>query len=147
MMRILLTILFLSQLLFGFKVGDVIPKALQKTLHLENEKITIVDFFASWCHACEKELPQLNALKLDANHTIMIGIDIDTDITKAKAFQEKLQLNFPCINDSDQSLVKAFNPIAMPSLYYIQHGKILKIITGAKEDIGALILEDLKSFR
>jgi len=89
----------------------------------EDEKITIVDFFASWCHACQKELPALNSLKLDTNHTIMIGIYIDTDIKRAKAFQEKLQLHFPCINDCSQSLVKAFNPIAIPSLYYIQHGK------------------------
>ena len=146
-MRILFTIILLSPLLFGFKVGEILPQKLQNTLNLENDKITLVHFFASWCHSCEKELPMLNSLPLDSHHTIMIGIDIDTDITKAKKFQEKLQLHFPLINDTNQEIVKAFNPVAMPALYYVKEGKILKIISGAKKEILHIIEEDLKSFR
>jgi thiol-disulfide isomerase/thioredoxin len=144
-MRILWSLLLLSSFLLGFKVGEKLPPSLQQKLQLQENHVTIIDFFASWCHSCKKELPLLQKLYHDNPHISLIGIDIDKDSKKGVAFQKKLKLNFPIINDTNHTIVKAFNPIAMPSLYYIKEGKILKIVTGAKADIATLIQKDLQS--
>lgn len=53
-------------------------------------------------------------------------------------------MNFRVINDSDNAIVKAFNPKAMPAVFYIKEGKVEKVIYGAVESIDKIILQDIK---
>jgi hypothetical protein len=41
-------------------------------------------------------------------------------------------------------IISEFNPLGMPTLYYIKNKKIIKIITGAVHGIDEQILNDLK---
>ena len=143
-MRIVWIMTFLAPMLFGYGVGDKVPPSVQKSMAFPDGKIIIVDFFASWCHACEKELVLLEKMPLDASNVIMIGVDIDKDVSKGKAFQKKLSLSFHVINDNQQTLVKAFNPIAMPALYIIKDNQIQMIITGARDNIDHVIQKALQ---
>lgn len=149
-MRFLILTLFLSSLLFSYQEGDTISQDMQNKLNIKKDKIYIVDFFASWCKSCKKEIPYISKVdqKIDASQVEIIGIDADKDIEKAKAFQKALKaknaLTFRVINDTDNSIIKEFNPIGMPALYYIQNNKVVHVIFGAVDNIDEIILDDLK---
>lgn len=53
---------FLSSPVFAYQVGDTLPPATQKQLHLDDQQVAIVDFFAQWCVSCRAELPEVNTL-------------------------------------------------------------------------------------
>lgn len=146
-MKICMVLLFISSWLVAFKVGDTLPQTLQEKLHLANNKVTIIDFFASWCPSCQKELPALEALHQKEKSIVLIGIDIDKDIHKAISFQKSLHLSFPIFNDTNHTLAEAFAPIAMPALYYIKKGKVHKILIGAKADIVQEINKDIQALQ
>ncbi len=149
-MKFITLFLLLSSLLFSYQKGDTINQEMQKTLEMQKDKIYIVDFFASWCNSCEKEIPYISKVhqKIDVNRVEIIGIDVDKDIKKAKAFQENLKskndLTFRVINDPQNSIIKEFKPIGMPALFYVKDFKIVDIIYGAVDNIDEVILADLK---
>lgn len=149
-MRFIILTLFLSSLLFSYQEGDTISKNIQTKLNIKEDKIYIIDFFASWCKSCKKEMPYISKVhqKIDSNKVEIIGIDVDKDIEKGKAFQKELKsknaLTFRVINDPQNNIVKEFNPIGMPALFYIQNNKVVHVIYGAVDNIDQIILGDLK---
>ena len=149
MKLITLTLLFCS-LLFSYQEGDTLSLKMQNSLNLQKDKIYIVDFFASWCNSCEKEIPYISKVseRVDPAKVEVIGIDVDKNIEKAKAFQKELKsknsLSFRVINDPKNNIIKEFKPIGMPALFYIKDAKVLKVIYGAVDNIDEVIFEDLK---
>ncbi len=149
-MRFLILILFLSSLLFSYQVGDTISPNIQNRLNIKDNKIYIIDFFASWCGSCEKEIPYISKVhqKINSAKVEIIGIDVDKDIQKAKTFQKELKsqnaLTFRVINDPQNNIIKEFKPIGMPALFYIQNMKVAHVIYGAIDNIDRVILDDLK---
>ncbi len=149
-MRILTLMLLLYSLAFSYQKGDTLSEDIQKKLDIKADKIYIIDFFASWCPSCEKEMPYISKVneKIDKTKIKIIGIGVDEDIKKGQKFQKKLkdrgELNFQVIDDPKNLIIKEFNPIGMPALFYIKDKKVVKTIFGAVDDIDKIILSDLK---
>lgn len=150
-MKELVLFSMLTVSLFAYQKGDTVDIALQKHLDMKTDKIYIIDFFASWCTSCKKEIPLISKVntRLDKDHIEIIGIDVDKDEKKAVVFQEKLtsegKLNFRVINDPMNLIVAKFNPIGMPALYYIKDGRVVNIIYGAVDNIDQKIILDMEN--
>ena len=150
-MKVLVMSLLFSVLLLGYEKGDQVSDTMVKHLGLSGEKVYIIDFFASWCGSCKKELPLISKLnsQIDKSKVEIIGIDADKDMKKAQKFQAELKakghLDFKVVNDPQNLVIAEFNPIGMPSLYYVKEGKVVGMITGAVDDIDQQILNDLKA--
>jgi len=145
-MKIITFFLLLIHSVYAYEVGSSLDEKVITTLELKNNKIYIIDFFASWCASCEKEIPDLNTFNttLDSSKYTLIGVDIDKDIQSAKAFQEALHVNFKVINDSKQDIVSKFKPLGMPSLYIVKDTKVVHVIVGAKDNIAQELTSYLK---
>jgi len=125
--------------------GDSLPKALADKLALDPEKITMVDFFASWCVSCRIELPEVDHLSkiLKGESVEFVGIQVDEDAEVGAKFLKEIALSFRVVDDQNQQVIGVFEPIGMPALYYIQHNKVLGIRFGAIPQIGEVIKQDL----
>ena len=149
-MRLLTTLLLFSSLLFSYQKGDVVSQDIQDKLNIKENKIYIIDFFASWCASCKKEMPYLSKINdtINKEKVEIIGIDVDEDIKKGQSFQKELKdankLNFKVIDDPKSEIIKAFNPVGMPALFFIKNDKVADSILGAKDDIDKIILNELK---
>lgn len=141
---ILLTIFSLSVTSNAYEVGDTIDEKIASKINL-GEGITVVDFFASWCVSCKKELPLINNLSHELNSKVVkfVGIDTDENVEEGKAFQENLKLDFFIFNDNKQEIVQKFNPIGMPAIYYIKNKKVVKVLFGAVDHIDTVIKKDI----
>ena len=147
--KILFTLFISTIALMALDSGDTLPQLATKKLSLQNDKVYIIDFFASWCHSCEKELPLINKLNsaIDKNTTEIIGVDVDKNIEDGKKFQEELALNFKVVNDTNNEIIGTFNPVGMPSVFIVKNGKIIAVIVGAKDNIDSYILDGLKDLK
>lgn len=149
-MRVITILLLLSSLLFSYQKGDTLRQDIQDQLNITKDKIYIIDFFASWCASCKKEIPYLSKINstINKDKIEIIGIDVDEDIKKGQSFQKELKdankLNFKVIDDPKSEIIKEFNPIGMPALFFIKDSKITGSIIGAKDDIDKIILNKLK---
>jgi len=149
-MKIAIIGLALLTNLYAYEKGDLISDALATHIGCTEDKVYVIDFFASWCSSCKKEIPLLSKLntKIDKTKVEIIGIDVDKKIQHGLKFQKELQqankLNFKVINDPQNMVISEFAPIGMPTLYYVKNKKIVRIITGAVDNIDKVVLKELK---
>lgn len=141
---------FLLTNIIAYDKGDIINDSIASHLGCTESKVYVIDFFASWCSSCKKEIPLLSKANavIDSSKVEIIGIDVDKDVNTGIKFQNKLKdenkLNFRVINDPQNLIISGFAPIGMPTLYYVKNKKIVGIITGAVDDIDERIINDLK---
>lgn len=95
-------------------------------------KITIIDFWASWCGPCRQEMPSMLELygKYKDKGLGIVGISLDEDSDAWKAATQ--QLNIPWVQMSDlrgwdNAVAKHFCVTSIPHTIVVdQKGKILK---------------------
>ena len=75
-------------------------------------KIVVLQFTASWCSVCRKEMPFLEEevwQKYKDEDFMLIGVDYDEPIDKVIAFTEKMQTTYPMALDPDGEIFLKFS--------------------------------------
>ncbi|MBV1871428.1 MAG: TlpA family protein disulfide reductase [Gammaproteobacteria bacterium] len=133
---------------YSYEVGDRLDEDVIKQLNLPEGKVGVIDFFASWCESCTKEIPEIKKFITQdtEKEAHVVGIDVDEELNEGLEYQKQLNIEFPVINDTHQKIVSAFSPIAMPALYYVKDNKVVGKRIGAIYQIDQQIKKDLQGF-
>jgi len=97
-------------------------------------KWVIINYWASWCRPCYKEIPELNAFyqKNKDNKAIIVGVDFDHD--QGRALRNKIQrmnIKFPVITTDPAKLFGIGHVPGLPASYVINpRGKLVKRLLG-----------------
>ena len=86
------------------------------------DKILLVNFWATWCAPCIKEMPSLDRLKKKINKNFdVIAISVDRDgVKKVKDFFNEYKItNLKKYFDIKNSLAKEMNLIGLPTSFFI----------------------------
>lgn len=99
-------------------------------------KAVLVNFWATWCGPCVKEVPDLVALNEEytAKGALIIGISADRDddaLTLVSTFAKEKNMKYPVIIDNGD-LEEAFGGLrGYPTTFYVdKNGKIVKKLIG-----------------
>ena len=116
------------------KLKDMKNKT-QSLNKLVEGQVTLINFWATYCVPCRKEMKHLNRINrtyADQNVQV-IGISIDDSRTvgRVKSIVKSQKLNYTILLDTEQKFYKNFNTTAMPfSILVDPDGKILWEHTG-----------------
>ena len=89
-------------------------------------KVVLVNFWATWCPPCRKEMPDLQELysRFKEKGLVILAIT-DEAIEKAKPFIEEKQYTFPVLLDSGRKVNEAFRVDGIPKTFiYDRAGKL-----------------------
>jgi thiol-disulfide isomerase/thioredoxin len=83
-------------------------------------KVTVVNFWGSWCGPCRDEMPGLVSAyeKLRPDDVAFLGINVrDPNVDLAKAFEDRFTVPFPSIRDPQSKLALEFDlpPATIPA--------------------------------
>ncbi len=96
-----------------FRLKDLDGKWFSLKDHLGSEVIYI-DFWATWCVPCRRELPQLQKIFKELGEegfrVISINTDPPSNSSKIKPFVRRYHLSFPTLLDPDNRVLDQFNP-------------------------------------
>jgi thiol-disulfide isomerase/thioredoxin len=99
-------------------------------------KVTVVNFWATWCPPCVEEIPMLNRLrsKMNGNDFELISINFGEEKATIEAFLKKVNVEFPVLLDEKGRTSGHWNTVVLPSTYVIgPDGKFAYAVNAAIE--------------
>lgn len=128
-----------------FKVGDTVPDFelvsypdLKRTkISLIDEKVFVVNFWATWCEACLIEMPTLEKLHthFSGRGVRVMAVSVDEDPRASiSAMLQKKPLNLPIFVDDQQKLSDLFDVHAIPfTVIMNKERRILHLESGERD--------------
>ena len=103
---------------YKVKVNDICPNFSVQLLDgttITNEsllgKVCVIQFTASWCSICRKEMPHLEAKvwqEFKDEDFILLGIDLKESKEKVTSFIEDMQITYPIALDTNGYVFEQF---------------------------------------
>lgn len=97
--------------------------------------VVLINFWASWCGPCVKEMPLLNKIhkKYEPLGFTVLGVNVEQDSDNARAFLASNGVDFPILLDSKNQVTQQYDVIAMPTTVLVDRdGKIRFVHKGYK---------------
>lgn len=109
-----------------------------KTQDLKNYrgKVVLLNFWATWCPPCVKEIPSLNNLRkqFSPDDFVVLSVDVGEELKDIQAFLEHLPADYPVLVDTTSSSSEAWQLKAFPSTYVIDRkGRLRYMYFGGLE--------------
>jgi peroxiredoxin len=96
-------------------------------------QVVVLNAWATWCPPCRAEMPDLEAFHqtYQDQGLRLVGINIGERLEQVQDFVQSHQISFPIWLDPDESSLRAFNTISLPSTFVIdQSGQVRLIWSG-----------------
>lgn len=112
----------------NFSATDINGKTVE--LNGYKDKVILLDFWATWCGPCRREIPNLVDIKKnyanDPFEIVSIALERGPE-ADAKAFVEKYGMNWVHIidNNKGREIANQYKIMYIPTMYIIKNGKIL----------------------
>lgn len=107
-------------------------------------RVVVLDFWATWCHACEESSPELNNIygQYKDRGLVVIGISLDKGedaLEKVKYFRDRLKLTYIMLMGNDK-LARAYMVKGIPTSYVLDKNHVITArYDGALFNLGDLI--------
>jgi peroxiredoxin len=99
-------------------------------------KVIVVNFWATWCVPCVKEMPSFENLyrRYRSRGLTLLAVSLDKgDSTKVQEFADKHKLSFPILLDTEGVAEKLYPSFSIPFTYVIdKQGRVVARVDGAK---------------
>lgn len=117
----------------GTKVPDLIDP--NDSIHHIDDfrgRCVVLDFFATWCSDCRKDLPEMKKLYMqyDMEGVEFLGVSFDTDFSVLQNFMDKEKLPWRVISDlkkmKESKMAKDYHIKWIPTMYLLDtEGRVL----------------------
>jgi thiol-disulfide isomerase/thioredoxin len=118
---------------------------------LKGEKLTLIDFWATWCGPCNKAIPELNKIygsyKNKGVEIIGINCDGPRSVSKVGPLSKSLQIQYPILIDINSELKTELNIIGLPTLIIVNSkGRIVWIHEGFVSGEEEIIRSEIEKY-
>lgn len=138
--------------------GSIVPQFVLKDLQentvslrhvYSRNKVTIINFWATWCPPCRKEIPDFNRLynQYKNKSVEIIGVNLEKNPEAVAKFVAANDMKFPIVIDDKDQVASKYQVYVIPTTYVVdQSGKIRWVIQGAAsyQQLQSVVEEVLK---
>lgn len=118
--------------------GKVLPQIKLKNLVDEEidiasykGKIVIINFWATWCTFCDKEMPDFQKLINENEDVAVVAIDVKEDKDVVSNYINKGGYTFDVLLDQDGAIANQFNIRSYPTSYFLnEKGELMGVVKG-----------------
>jgi peroxiredoxin len=124
-----------------------LPDLEGKMRGLPEGEVVLLNFWATWCPPCRKEMPSMAVLhrKYAENGLKIVAVSVDRDINDLSAFVREYKLTFQVLHDADSSVSKEYRVFRYPETFLIdRQGKIRHHFVGAEEWMSEPIIKRIE---
>ena len=100
-------------------------------------KVIIINFWATWCTPCVKEMPSFENLyrRFRSKGLTILAVSLDKNSpSKVQEFVDKHKLSFPVLLDTDGGAEKLYPSFTIPFTYVVdKKGRVVARVDGGKD--------------
>lgn len=99
----------------------------------QTAKLTMINFWATWCVPCRMEMPEFEKLHAarQKDGLLILAVSEDEKLSDLDAYLKAKPVSFPVLVDTDGTLAKQFGIRAFPTTILVDGGgQILRVIEG-----------------
>jgi len=88
-------------------------------------KVVLVNFWATWCHPCQKEIPDLSRVydKYKSKGVVFLGVMTDApDNQTLLNFKSDFEMSYPIVRSNSDLMVSFNYPDALPTTFVYDRG-------------------------
>lgn len=104
--------------------GDSVSLAAQRG------KVVLLNVWATWCHPCRDEIPELQAIheKYAARGLELVGVSVDTESADdaIRAFARDFRMTYPIWRDPGERVSAQFHIVGVPTTFLIDREGVLR---------------------
>jgi peroxiredoxin len=106
-----------------FKVSDG-----TSSIHLADYrgKIVLLNFWATWCPPCVREMPGLIELHHDRPDLAILAVSIDEDEDAYKHYLDRRHVDLISVRDPNQTAAKLYHTEGWPETYIIDRQGVIR---------------------
>ena len=105
-------------------------------------EVVIVNFWASWCAPCRKELPVMDAWQAawSGRGARVVAVSVDKEARKARRFAQEVGLSLTVLHDNTLGLPRKLDLPSLPCTFLLdREGNVVSVIqSSSPEDLAAL---------
>lgn len=114
-----------------------LPSSTGENVRLAEQRgqVVMLNFWASWCGPCRKEMPLLDEMskRYSSAGFVLYGVNVEEDNTDAIKLIKQLGVTFPILYDAESKASSLYNVDAMPTTVLIdKKGEIRYVNRGYK---------------
>lgn len=92
-------------------------------------KLVFLNFWATWCPPCAKEMPDLQAINKDNDDLVVLGVNVREDKNTVESYLDKGGYDFPVLLDEKSEIAATYLVNAFPSTFFINsQGELLSLL-------------------
>lgn len=93
-------------------------------------QVVMLNFWASWCAPCLKEMPLLDEMskRYSSAGFVLFGVNVEEDNTDAKKLLKKLGVTFPILFDTESKASSLYNVDSMPTTVMIDKKGVIRYV-------------------
>jgi thiol-disulfide isomerase/thioredoxin len=119
----------------GIAVGNLAPEFSGRTVDGQavslsdlDEKLVVVNVFASWCGPCRVETPHLVELynELDRDKVEFVGLNLQETPEAVQSFKEEFTIDYPLLLSEGGGITNIYRPIGLPTTWFIDQDGIIR---------------------
>lgn len=106
-----------------------------------DDKWVVVNYWATWCGPCIKEIPELNRLaSLHRDQLVVLGVNFDSPAGDAmRAQAEKMNISFPVFQHDPRERLGITEPDVLPTTFVFAPGmKLTSTLVGPQTEASIL---------
>lgn len=93
-------------------------------------KVVILNIWATWCHPCRTEIPELRGIheRYRARGLELVGVSVDSDGTDdaVRSFMKDYEMTFPVWRDPEERISTRFLAVGVPATFLIDRKGVLR---------------------
>jgi len=119
----------------GVEEGKLAPDFLLETLDggeirlsdLRGQAI-VLNFWATWCAPCRKEIPQLVAAydRFASQGLVVLGVNLQESRSVIRSFADAFGMDFPIAIDGTGDVAYEYRLLGLPTTYFIDRGGVVR---------------------